>query len=299
MIVGIDLGTTNSLVGMIKDGRPHLFKDANGSALIPSVVSLKDISHPVVGEEAKKNLDPAHTIYSAKRFMGRGLADVKEWAESLPFDFSESDSHSVRFKIGQKNYTPIEIAAFVLKKLKSLAPGADKAVITVPAYFNDAQRQATKLAGELAGLEVVRIVNEPTAACLAYGLDKKNLGHVAVFDLGGGTFDISILRVQNGIFEVLATNGDTALGGDDFDAAIAEGLKGPNLNSKKEQAEWIAACEKLKRELSEAESVTFKFKEFTRDVTRAELEAWVAPVLARVENPVKQCLTDSDRKSVV
>lgn len=311
-IVGIDLGTTHSLVGRIEKGRPRLFHGEDGKALIPSVVSFPAAGDPLVGIHAKerKASHPQDTLYSVKRFIGRGVADIGDWETTLPFDFSPSDEQMVRLRTGDRTHTPIEISGLILQKLKALAEAeggekVEKAVITVPAYFNDAQRQATKFAGELAGLEVVRIVNEPTAACLAYGLDKKAKGVVAVFDLGGGTFDISILRIQDGIIEVLATNGDTALGGDDFDHAIAFALRleiqkavqSDPWATREGRARLITEAEKLKRDLSEVEWVSFKTevagKRFERRITRAEINQWVMPVLSRAEAPVKQCLKDA------
>jgi molecular chaperone DnaK len=315
-IVGIDLGTTNSLVGIIEQGRPRLFLGDDGSALIPSVVSLEEDGQWEVGTKAKA-LRTTHldrTVYSAKRFIGRGIQDVSEWIKLLPFDFSKSDSHVIRFGVGGKHYTPMEISALVLRKLKRIAETqggkqVNKAVLTVPAYFNDAQRQATKFAGELAGLEIVRIVNEPTAACLAYGLDKKAKGVLAVFDLGGGTFDISILRVQEGVFEVLATNGDTALGGDDFDHAIAQELSKKiraqssvdPQTTREGMAALISLSEQMKQELSEKDEVTatltLKAKDYRVTVTRAELEAWIQPILERAKIPCELCLKDASVKA--
>ncbi|MBM4303366.1 MAG: Fe-S protein assembly chaperone HscA [Deltaproteobacteria bacterium] len=316
MIVGIDLGTTNSLIATLERGHPKLFLGENGSALIPSVVQFLDGDQVRVGSEAKSSLNThlSKTIYSAKRFMGRGLSDVQEWLKLLPFDFSASTQQMIRFKVGEKSYTPMEVGALVLKELKSLAERqtgqrVEKAVITVPAYFNDAQRQATKFAGELAGLEVVRIVNEPTAACLAYGLDKKAFGNIAVFDLGGGTFDISILRVSEGVFEVLATNGNTALGGDDFDHAIAENLSqlilkttGSNPSQNREQlALLVIEAEKLKRDLSEKTSIVWSSNlysdaplEYT--ITREQLENWIRPIVEKAKEPCLQCLRDAGLK---
>lgn len=298
MIVGIDLGTTNSLVGRIEKGRPRLFTGPDGNTLIPSVVSFDDQLKPTVGSaaRAKKGSDSSRTLYSAKRFIGRGLEDVREWTKHLPFDFSASDAQMVRFKVGTKAYTPIEVSSFILRDLKKLAETqsgekVEKAVVTVPAYFNDAQRQATKFAGELAGLEVVRIVNEPTAACLAYGLDKKAKGLVAVFDLGGGTFDISVLRVSEGVFEVLATNGNTSLGGDDFDHAIVSALR-PDFakDTPENRAKLLVAAEKLKRDLSDKDTADFQ----GRTVTRDEMEGWIRPVLESALEPCRQVLKDAN-----
>lgn len=318
-VVGIDLGTTNSLIGIIEKKGPRLFKDKQGKSLIPSVVSFNEDGSFVVGNPAKerKATHASHTLYSAKRFIGRGKEDVKEWTRALPFDFSESSPQIVKFKVGEKAYNPIEISSLVLKELKAIAEEnlnekIEKAVVTVPAYFNDSQRQATKLAGEMAGLEVIRIVNEPTAACLAYGLDKKTKGNIAVFDLGGGTFDISILRVHEGVFEVLATNGDTALGGDDFDIALLTGLlpelltvfSEEELESQDLKARLLVTAEAVKRNLSDNQStnfeLTYQAKKFARVVTRTQFEEWMAPVLKAAEGPCKQCLEDSklDAKSI-
>jgi molecular chaperone DnaK (HSP70) len=247
-VVGIDLGTTNSLVAYVKDGTPQVIRDASGDGLVPSVVSVGDEGTIFVGREAQRRLltAPSRTVYSVKRFMGRSVDDVNDEATMLPFsvtarqapggvsDESKAGGHSggvIAIGLGDKEFTPPEISAFVLRELKHRAEQhfreqgefdfeVDRAVVTVPAYFNDAQRTATRDAGRLAGLEVLRIINEPTAASLAYGLDKKNRGTIAVYDLGGGTFDISILRVEDGVFQVLATNGDTHLGGDDIDQLL-------------------------------------------------------------------------------
>lgn len=311
-IVGIDLGTTNSLVGVIEKNGARLFKDDSGKNLIPSVVSFEPDGSYLAGNPAKarKVTHPLDTIYSTKRFIGRGKEDVKEWIGILPFDFSASTPQIVKFKVKDKSYNPIEISSFVLKELKEIAEKelsqkVEKAVVTVPAYFNDSQRQATKLAGELAGLEIVRIVNEPTAACLAYGLDKKTRGNIAVFDLGGGTFDISILKVEEGVFEVLATNGDTMLGGDDFDYAILTNVLSKLLGTYSEEelqtpelrASLLVTAEKVKRELTDKNSapfdVTFQGKPFSTAVERADLETWLAPVLKRAEGPCLQCLSDA------
>src|SRR6476659_6571998 len=229
-VVGIDLGTTNSLVAYVRDGAPVVIRDASGDALVPSVVSLGNEGTIFVGREAQRRLltSADRTVYSVKRFMGRGIEDVRDEAALLPFRIAGDAGGVVRIGVGDREFTPPEISAFVLRELKQRAEDhfreegefdfeVDRAVITVPAYFNDAQRTATRDAGRLAGLEVLRIISEPTAASLAYGLDKKNRGTIAVYDLGGGTFDISILKVEDGVFEVLATSGDTHLGGDDFD----------------------------------------------------------------------------------
>src|SRR6202167_4596048 len=225
-IVGIDLGTTNSLVAFMEGESPVVIPGEDGVNLVPSVVALDEKNQPVIGNAARKYLaeTPERAVYSIKRLMGRGVDDIQEELKLLPFRLADDlqPGEVIRIKLGDKTSTPPEISALILRQLKRNAERffgvpVTKAVITVPAYFNDAQRQATKDAGRIAGLEVLRLVNEPTAASLAYGLDKKQNGVVAVYDLGGGTFDVSILKLHDGIFEVVATNGDTHLGGDDID----------------------------------------------------------------------------------
>ncbi|HZC21851.1 MAG TPA: Hsp70 family protein, partial [Candidatus Binatia bacterium] len=225
-IVGIDLGTTNSLVAFMQGDVPVVIPGEDGSNLVPSVVAMDGNNQAVIGNSARKNLieTPERAVYSIKRLMGRGVEDVQDELKLFPFRLAEDlqPGEVLRITLGDKTFTPPEISALILRQLKHNAERffggpVSKAVITVPAYFNDAQRQATKDAGRIAGLEVLRLVNEPTAASLAYGLDKKQNGIVAVYDLGGGTFDISILKLHDGIFEVVATNGDTHLGGDDID----------------------------------------------------------------------------------
>jgi molecular chaperone HscA len=237
LIVGIDLGTTNSLVAYMKDGQAVAVKGVptsvgSKSVLVPSIVHFTENQAIIVGDAAKEKLisDPQHTIYSVKRLMGKSYQDVRNYEQYFGYQIIDEDTESlVKIRVGDKFFTPIELSAEILKELKrriedNLGETISKAVITVPAYFNDAQRQATRDAGKLAGLDVLRIVNEPTAASLAYGigLEKGDNQTVAVYDLGGGTFDISILRIENGIFEVLSTHGDTFLGGDDFDRAIVD-----------------------------------------------------------------------------
>src|SRR5215813_6245341 len=225
-IVGIDLGTTNSLVAFMQGEKPVIIPGEDGANLVPSVVALDEHDKIIVGNPARKYLieTPERAVYSIKRLMGRGIEDIQEELKLFPFRLAEDlqAGEVLRIKLGEETFTPPEISAFILRQLKRNAErffGAPvaKAVITVPAYFNDAQRQATKDAGRIAGLEVLRLVNEPTAASLAYGLDKNKDGVIAVYDLGGGTFDISILKLHDGIFEVVSTNGDTHLGGDDID----------------------------------------------------------------------------------
>src|ERR1700758_2040569 len=228
-IIGIDLGTTNSLVAFMESENPAVIPGEDGLNLVPSVVALDEREQIIVGNPARKYLieTPERAVYSIKRLMGRGVEDIQDELKLFPFRLADDiqPGEVLRIKLGDKTFTPPEIAAFILRQLKRNAERffggpVTKAVITVPAYFNDAQRQATKDAGRIAGLEVLRLVNEPTAASLAYGLDKKKNGIVAVYDLGGGTFDISILRLHDGIFEVIATNGDTHLGGDDIDNVL-------------------------------------------------------------------------------
>src|SRR6266705_1930247 len=225
-VVGIDLGTTNSLVAFMQGDVPVVIPGDDGLNLVPSVVALDGNDKIIVGNAARKYLieTPERAVYSIKRLMGRGIEDIREELKLFPFRLAEDlqPGEVLRIKLGDKTFTPPEISALILRQLKRNAERffsgpVTKAVITVPAYFNDAQRQATKDAGRIAGLEVLRLVNEPTAASLAYGLDKKQNGIVAVYDLGGGTFDVSILKLHDGIFEVVATNGDTHLGGDDID----------------------------------------------------------------------------------
>src|SRR5580700_6999108 len=231
--VGIDLGTTNSLVAYVdaKTGEPKCILGPSGSTLCPSVVSLDADGGIIVGEPARRRLltQSARTIYSVKRLMGRGVADVQEELQLFPFHIDAGSQNVIRVRLGERVFTPPEISAFILRELKNwgeqfFGETVDRAVITVPAYFNDAQRQATKDAGRLAGLEVLRLVNEPTAAALAYGLHEKQRGRVVVYDLGGGTFDISVLRListgEGDIYQVLSTNGDTHLGGDDLDNCL-------------------------------------------------------------------------------
>src|ERR1700675_3018039 len=256
-IVGIDLGTTNSLVAYTdpQTGQPKCIPGPYGSTLCPSVVSLDPDGSVIVGEAARRRLltQPERTIYSVKRLMGRGPADVQSELQLFPFRIDPQSKNVIRVMLGDKMFTPPEISAFILRELRNwaeafLAEPVDRAVITVPAYFNDAQRQATKDAGRIAGLEVLRLVNEPTAAALAYGLDKKRDGIIAVYDFGGGTFDISILKLHEGIFEVIATNGDTHLGGDDIDnlliAIALDDIAGDTGNDLRRDAEAIQAIRK-------------------------------------------------------
>jgi len=294
-VVGIDLGTTNSLVAYVKDGVPFVIRDRSGDALVPSVVSIDERGTVYVGREAQRRLltdDASRTAYSVKRFMGKGFADVRDDARHFPFRIG--GDAVVKIGLGAKEFTPPEISAFVLRDLKHRAEAffaeqgevdneVDRAVITVPAYFNDAQRTATRDAGRIAGLDVLRIINEPTAASLAYGLDKKHSGVIAVYDLGGGTFDISILRVEDGVFQVLSTNGDTHLGGDDIDNLLMEHIGsgyGQDVRRAVIQAKW---------DLSDREETVLGGRRFTR----AEFESLIMPVVERTLGPCRQALADA------
>ncbi|HZE35516.1 MAG TPA: molecular chaperone DnaK [Candidatus Eisenbacteria bacterium] len=310
-IVGIDLGTTNSLVAYVDGaGVPRVIPDAEGRKLLPSIVAYTP-NGVVVGEAARRQLarNAARTVYSVKRFMGRGWDDVREEARHVPFEIVPN-AEVVRIRVGDREVTPPEVSAQVLRALKlqaeaHLGEPIERAVITVPAYFNDAQRQATKDAGRIAGLEVLRIVNEPTAASLAYGLQKLAQGLIAVYDLGGGTFDISILRVKDGVFEVLATNGNTHLGGDDFDRAMVQWLLGDirashgvDLSTDPETLQELrlgAEAAKCRLSSEERTALTIPFDGFTyrRDITRAELEGLVAPLVEATLGPCRMALQDA------
>jgi molecular chaperone DnaK len=309
-VVGIDLGTTNSLVAYVKDGVPIVIRDKDGDGLVPSVVSVAEDNTIYVGREAQRRLltDAKRTAYSVKRFMGKGREDVRHEAEHFPFRVGGEAGGVVRIGLGEREFTPPEISAFILRELKHRAEAhfaeqgefdneVDRAVLTVPAYFNDAQRTATRDAGRIAGLEVLRIINEPTAASLAYGLDKKHSGVIAVYDLGGGTFDISILRVEDGVFQVLSTNGDTHLGGDDIDVlmmdkVLSDGGSGfsRTYNETPEAVQEIRkAVIQAKLELSDRVETTID----GRRITRAELEALIAPIVERTLGPCRQALADA------
>jgi molecular chaperone DnaK len=308
-ILGIDLGTTNSLIAYSDDGTPRVIPDPDTrSPLLPSVVSFLSPETIIIGARAKQ-LAAQHalaTIASVKRFMGLGMEHVTP-ADREHYVFADGGNQDiVRFRIHGRDYTPPEISALILKELKRraeavLGESVSQVVITVPAYFNDSQRQATRDAGRLAGLEVLRLVNEPTAASLAYGLDKRNQGFVAVYDFGGGTFDISILKLHEGIFEVLATNGDTRLGGDDMDRRIATLLLEqvpPSLRSDPEIiSRAVAAAEAAKIRLTQAESTSLELHtdavHVTRPLTRAEFEATINDVVERTIAPCRQALKDA------
>jgi chaperone protein DnaK len=311
-IVGIDLGTTNSLVAYMEGGLPKVVPDAAGQVLLPSVVAYT-AEGLLVGEAARRQLvrNPAHTIYSVKRFMGKGYEDVKEELGCFPFHVLPSQE-MVRIKVGDQEVTPPEVSAVILRALKErveahLREPVTRAVVTVPAYFNDSQRQATKDAGRIAGLEVVRIVNEPTAASLAYGLQRLRHGTVAVYDLGGGTFDISILKVKDGIFEVLATNGNTHLGGDDFDRALVDWLLadlrvryGADLSGDPEAIQELrlgSEAAKCRLSFEDRTLFTIPFPEhgltYRREITRAELEGLIEPLIQRTLGPCRLALADA------
>jgi Fe-S protein assembly chaperone HscA len=321
-IVGIDLGTTNSLVAYMDPlaGKPTCIPGPTGSTLCPSVVSLDPDGSIIVGEPARRRLltQPERTIYSVKRLMGRGQADIQAELKLFPFRIDPSSSNVIRIQLGDKVFTPPEISSFVLRELKNWAEAyfsepVDRAVITIPAYFNDAQRQATKDAGKLAGLEVLRLVNEPTAAALAYGLHEKKRGKVAVYDLGGGTFDISILKListsEGDIYQVLSTNGDTHLGGDDIDnllqAFVHEEILQTDRIDFSPHGELAQELRKeliaLKHKLSEVESAVLRFplpngKVFVHEFNRGALDTLIRPIVDRTMLPVKQALADAHLK---
>jgi Fe-S protein assembly chaperone HscA len=309
-IVGIDLGTTNSLVAYVDRGAPRVIPDAEGRALLPSIVAYTP-EGVLVGDAARRQLvrNPARTIYSVKRLMGRGYEDVQGELAHLPFEVVPA-AEVVRIRVGEREVTPPEVSAQILRALRQRAEAAlgekvEQAVVTVPAYFNDSQRQATKDAGRIAGLDVLRIVNEPTAASLAYGLQKLAQGTIAVYDLGGGTFDISILRVKDGVFEVLATNGDTHLGGDDFDRVLVDWLlediraaHGADLSDDAEaRQELRLAAEAAKCRLSfePRTQLAIPFGDFVyrRDITREDLEARFGPLVERTLGPCRLALRDA------
>jgi Fe-S protein assembly chaperone HscA len=318
-IIGIDLGTTNSLVGYVDEqtGLPRVIPDEEGRVLLPSIVSFTP-EGVLVGESARRQLvrRPASTVYSVKRLMGRGYEDVKDELKYFPFTVVPAE-HVVSIRMGDRTVTPPEVSAVVLKALKERAERhfgepIEKAVVTVPAYFNDSQRQATRDAGRIAGLDVVRIVNEPTAAALAYGLDRLKEGVVAVYDLGGGTFDISILRVKDGIFEVLATNGDTHLGGDDFDRVVmlwllediqarhhaelaCDGIDLARDQEAVQELRLAAEAAKVRLSSTDRTTLTLPFQSFTyhREITRTELERLLEPLVAKTLGPVRMALADA------
>jgi len=317
-IVGIDLGTTNSLVAFMQGDSPVVIPGDDGSHLVPSVVALERNGQTIVGNAARHSLieTPERAIYSVKRLMGRGVEDIQQELKLFPFRLAEDmqAGEVLRIKLGDRIFTPPEISAFILRQLKRNAErffGAPitKAVITVPAYFNDAQRQATKDAGRIAGLEVLRLVNEPTAAALAYGLDKKQNAIVAVYDLGGGTFDLSILKLHDGIFEVVATNGDTHLGGDDIDNLLItialddiRGDMGVDLRRNAEAVQTIRkAVIEAKIGLSSQSSIRLDIelpggKRYRREITREQFEQLIQSIIDRTVGPCKLAMKDAGLK---
>ena len=315
-VVGIDLGTTNSLVAFMGENGPEVIRDESGSALVPSIFYYDGGQRRLlVGAEARERLitEPRKAIYSVKRFMGKGSADVQEDLGHVPFTIAPGSEQVIKFQMGDRVFTPPEISAFILRELKERASKffgeeVTRAVITVPAYFNDAERQATRDAGHLAGLDVLRIVNEPTAASLAYGIDRRQEAVVAVYDLGGGTFDISILKLKDGIFEVLATGGDTHLGGDDFDNLLItmmldelESRTGRRLDHDPAAFQALRrAAIRAKHELSDSESAIISLNlgeenggEYRREIGREEFEQLIAGLIEKSLGPCRQALKDS------
>jgi len=311
-VVGIDLGTTNSLIAWMDLNKPAIIPGEDGDKLVPSIVSLSTSGQIIVGNAARQELidHPDRTIYSVKRLMGRGVSDVQEELKLFPFRIAEHSESVIRVRLGERTFTPPEVSAFILKQLKKnaedfLGAPVTKAVITVPAYFNDAQRQATRDAGRIAGLDVLRLVNEPTAAALAYGLDKRKEGIIAVYDLGGGTFDISILKLHDGIFEVLATNGDTHLGGDDIDNLLLrialEDLQsewGEDLSHSGEAVQTlrkavIAAKESLSFVPTATIAFDWKGKTYAREITRELFEGLIRGIVDRTLHPCRNCMQDA------
>src|SRR6187397_1083086 len=326
-IIGIDLGTTNSVVAVMEGGEPVVITNSEGGRLTPSVVGFAKSGERLVGQVAKRQAvtNPENTVFSIKRFMGRRFDEVSEELKMVPFRVvGDGDRVTVTINAdgGDKKYSPPEISAMVLQKLKQAAEDylgqpVTKAVITVPAYFNDAQRQATKDAGKIAGLEVLRIINEPTAAALAYGLDKQKAGTIAVYDLGGGTFDISILEIGDGVFEVKSTNGDTFLGGEDFDMRLVEYLaaefkkeQGIDLTKDKLALQRLKeSAEKAKIELSSTTQTEINLPfismnpqtqsplHLTMKLTRAKLESLVDDLIEKTKGPCQQAIKDAGLKA--
>ena len=323
-VVGIDLGTTNSLVAYVRDGAPVVIRDKSGDALVPSIVTMATDGTMFVGREAQRRLltEANRTVYSVKRFMGKGVDDVRDEAKLLPFRIAGEAGGVVRIGLGDREFTPPEVSAFILRELKHRAeeffaaageidPEVDRAVITVPAYFNDAQRTATRDAGRIAGLEVLRIINEPTAASLAYGLDKETDQTILIFDLGGGTFDVSVLEIGDGVFEVKATAGDNHLGGDNFDKAVVDWMvgefkasQGIDLSQDKMALQRLyEAAEKAKVELSTTQETQINLPFITADqsgpkhldtrLSRSKLNELTADLLDRTVGPTKQAMDDA------
>ena len=327
-VIGIDLGTTNSCVSVLEGGKPKVVENAEGARTTPSIVAFTKDGERLVGQPAKRQAvtNPDNTVFAVKRLIGRRFDDpvTKKDTELVPYKITRGPNGDAWVQAGGKDYSPSQISAFTLQKMKETAESylgetVTQAVITVPAYFNDAQRQATKDAGQIAGLEVLRIINEPTAAALAYGLDKQDGKTIAVYDLGGGTFDVSILEIGDGVFEVKATNGDTFLGGEDFDAKIVEFLaeefrKENNIDLKNDRLalqRLKEAAEKAKIELSSAQSTEINLPFITarmeggsttplhlvRNLTRADLERMVGELIQRTLEPCRKALADAGVKS--
>src|ERR1700759_390355 len=322
-IIGIDLGTTNSCVAVMEGNEPVVIANSEGKRTTPSVVAFVDNGERKVGDPAKRQAitNPTKTIYSIKRFMGNQFSEVSKEAARVPYKVVKGDNNTPRVEIDDRKYTPQEISAMILQKMKKTAEDflgteVTEAVITVPAYFNDAQRQATKEAGEIAGLNVRRIINEPTAAALAYGLDKQHKdSKIAVFDLGGGTFDISVLELGEGVFEVKSTNGDTHLGGDDFDQRVINWLadefkrdQGIDLRSDKLALQRLKeAAEKAKIELSNSLQTDVNLPFITADqngpkhlnikLSRSKLESLVDDLIQKTVEPCKNALKDAGLKA--
>ena len=321
-IIGIDLGTTNSCVSVVEGGKPVVISNPEGMRTTPSIVAFTKDGETLVGQSAKRQAvtNPKNTIYSAKRFIGRSYNEVSKENKKLPYEISKGDNDSVSIKVNNGNYAPPQISAIVLQNLKKtaeeyLGEKVKDVVITVPAYFNDSQRQATKDAGLIAGLEVKRIINEPTAAALAYGLDKQGDKKIAVFDLGGGTFDVSILELGDGVFEVKSTNGDTMLGGDDFDDVLVDWMidefkKSDKVDLSKDSMaiqRLKEAAEKAKCELSTSKQTEINLPFITSDsdgpknlllsITRAKFESLITELANRTIGPCQQALSDADLKS--
>src|ERR1700756_1516449 len=315
-VVGIDLGTTNSLVAFMQGDTPVVIPGEDGQNLVPSVVALDEHDQIIVGSAARKYLieTPERAVYSIKRLMGRGVEDIQEELKLFPFRLADDlqPGEVLRIKLGEKTFTPPEISAFILRQLKRNAERffnapVMKADITVPAYFNDTQRQATKDAGRIAGLEVLRLVNDPTAASLAYGLDEKQNGVVAVYDLGGGTFDVSILKLHDGIFEVIATNGDTHLGGDDIDnlliAIAIDDIQGELGIDVRANAETVQAIRKeviaakialSSQSVAQIDIALPQGGRYRRELSREQFEQLIQPVIDRTIGPCKQALKDAN-----
>ncbi|HZX10106.1 MAG TPA: molecular chaperone DnaK, partial [Acidobacteriota bacterium] len=321
-IIGIDLGTTNSVVAVMEGNKPVIISNEEGGRTTPSVIAFNDKGERLVGQVAKRQrvTNPENTIYSVKRFMGRRYKEVSEEIKQVPFKVTEAKNGDVRIEAMSEKYAPPELSAMILRKLKKsaedyLGEKVEKAIITVPAYFNDSQRKATKDAAKIAGLDAQRIINEPTAAALAYGMDKKKDQTIAVYDFGGGTFDISILEVGEGIVEVKSTNGDTHLGGDDIDQVVQDWLvkefkkeSGIDLTKDKMALQRLKeAAEKAKMELSSTIETEVNLPFITADssgpkhllikLTRSKLEQLMEPIIKKTIDPCKMALDDADIKA--